>query len=97
MTGGGALSNSDHLRTLDEESRDGQKDREVANKTKTNGLVRYLKDTNRRLILRVKITGVWLSLRGTTVSGTVFLLWNFNIYYAHIIMPPRVSLSFLLQ
>ena len=54
MMGGGALSNANHLRTLWEEMRDGQKDWEVANKTKPKGLVQDLKDTDMRLILREK-------------------------------------------
>ena len=57
VTGGGAFSDADHLRTLSEERRDGKKDREVANKNKLKGLVQYLKGTNRRLILWAKITG----------------------------------------
>ena len=51
VTGGGALSNANHLRTFGEERRDRQKYREVVNKTKLNGLFRYLKGTYRRLIL----------------------------------------------
>ena len=77
VTGGGAFSNADHLRTIGEERRDGQKDWEVANKNKLKGLVQYLKGTNRRLILRAKITGAWLSVRSNTVSGTVFSATEF--------------------
>ena len=72
VTRGGALSNSDHLRTLGEERRDGQKDREVVNETKIEGLVRDLKVTDRRLIIRAKNTGAWMRVRSTTVSDTVF-------------------------
>ena len=71
MTGGGAFSNADQLRTLGEERRDGKKDREVAKETKLKGLVQDLRVTNRRLILRSKITGAFMSVRGTTVSGTL--------------------------
>ena len=39
VTGGGAFSNTDHLRTLGEERRDGQKDQEATNETKLKGLV----------------------------------------------------------
>ena len=39
VTGVGSFSNADHLRTLGEERRDGQKYREVANETKLKGLV----------------------------------------------------------
>ena len=70
-TGEGGFSNADHLRMLGEERRDGQKDWEVSNEKKLKGLVQDLKGTNRRLILRSKITGALLSVRGTTVSGTV--------------------------
>ena len=80
MTGGGTLSNADRLQTLGEEIRDGQKYREVANKTKLKGLVRDLKGTGRRLIIRAKITGAWLSVCGTTVSGKLLYaigFWDF--------------------
>ena len=71
VTGGGAFSNADHLRTIGEERRDGKKDRDAAYKTNLNGLVRDLKGTNNPLILCAKSTGAWSSLRGNTVSGTV--------------------------
>ena len=80
VTGGGAFSNYDHLRTLGEERHDGKKDREAAYETKLKGLVRDLKGTDKRLIQRAKRTGAWLSVRGTTVSGTVLSateLWYF--------------------
>ena len=71
VTGGGAFSNVNHLRTLSEEGRDGKKDRESAYESKINALVSNVKSTDKRLLLRAKITGAWLSLLGTTVSGTV--------------------------
>ena len=39
VTRGRAFSNAEHLRTLGEESRDGNKYQEFANKTKLKGLV----------------------------------------------------------
>ena len=39
VTGGGAFTNSNNLRMLREERREGQKDQEVANETKLKGLV----------------------------------------------------------
>ena len=71
VTGGGAFSNADHLWTISEEQRDGKKDRDVAHKYRLKGLVRGLKFTDKHLLLRAKITGVWLNVCGTTVSGTV--------------------------
>ena len=73
-----SISNASHLQTLGEERRDRNKYREAANKTKLKGLVRNLKGTNRRLILRDKITGSWLSVRGTTVSSTVLSATEFR-------------------
>ena len=67
VTVNGELSNADHLQALNEERRDGQKDREALYESKLKGLVMNLKDTDMHLILRAKITGAWLSLRGTTV------------------------------
>ena len=71
VTGGGALSNADHLRTLGEERRYGKGNRDAAYKTKIKGLVRNLKGTAKRLIIRAKNIGARLSVRGTTVSSTV--------------------------
>ena len=57
MTGGGAFSNADHLRTPSEEQHDGEKDRDAAYETKLMGLVINLKGTYKRLLLCSKITG----------------------------------------
>ena len=54
--GVGVFSNDDHIRTLGEERRYRKKYREAANETKVKGLVQDLKGTDRRLILRSKIT-----------------------------------------
>ena len=45
VTGGGAFSNADHLRTLSEERRDGKKDRDVVYESRLKGLVSNLKGT----------------------------------------------------
>ena len=70
--GGGALSNADHLLALRVERRDRQKNKDDANYATLKGLVGYLLDTNRRLILWAKNKSAWMSVRGTTVSDTVF-------------------------
>ena len=71
VAGGGGLSNADHLWNLCEEKRDGKKDRDAAHESKLKGLVSDLKGTDKRLLIRAKSTGAWLSVHGTTVSGTV--------------------------
>ena len=78
VTGGGEFSNANYLRTLGEERSDGKKYWEVANKTKLKGLVQDLKGTDRRLILQGKRTGACLSVRGTTVSGTLLSATEFR-------------------
>ena len=83
--GGGAFSNADHLRTLGEERRDRNKDRDAAYKTKIKVLVRYIKGNKKRLTLRAKSTGVWLSVRGTVVSGTVLSAMEFRVFNVHVI------------
>ena len=81
--GGGSLSNADHLKTLSEEHRDRKKYRDVAKKYRLKGLVQDLKGTDKRLLLRAKSTGAWLSIRATTVSGTVLSTTEFrDILYA---------------
>ena len=71
VTGGGGLSNANHLWTLSEERRDGNKARDVAYKSRLKGLVINIQGTDKCLLLRAKSTGAWLSVRGTAVSGTV--------------------------
>ena len=86
VTGGGSFSNSDHLRTLSEERRDGNKDQDVIQESRLKGLVRYLKGTDKRLILRAKSTGAWMSVHGTSVSGTVLSATEFRDFYVLVIM-----------
>ena len=78
MIVGGAFSNTGHLRTLSEERRDRKKYWDSAYKTNLKGLVGNLKGNYTHLILRAKITGAWLSVRGTTVSDTVLSATKFR-------------------
>ena len=71
MRRGGGFSNSDHLRTLSEERRDGKEAQDVAYKYRLKGLVGNLKGNDKRLLLRAISTGAWLSVCGTAVSGTL--------------------------
>ena len=71
VTGGGAFSNANHLRTLSEERSNGKKDRDAVYKSKLKGLVSDLKGTDKRLLLRAKSTGVWMSAHSTKFSVTV--------------------------
>ena len=81
MGGGwGELFNANHLRTLSEKRRDGKKYRDVVYKSRLKGLVRNLQGTDKCLLLRAKITGAWLIVHSTTVSGTVLSateFWDF--------------------
>ena len=47
-------------------------------KKKLKGLFQNLKDTNRRILLCAKITGSLMSVRGTTVLGTVLSATEFQ-------------------
>ena len=85
VVGGGGLSNADHLWNLCEEKRDGKKDRDAAYEIKLKGLVCDLKGTDKSLRLRAKSTGAWLSVRGTTVSGTVLSATEFWGFYVIVI------------
>ena len=78
VTGGGGFSNADHLRTLSEERRDGKKAQDVAYKSRLKCLVSNIHGTENCLLLRAKITGAWLSVRGTTVSSTVISATDFR-------------------
>ena len=78
MVGGGAFSNVDHLRTLSEERCDGKKYWDAAYESKLKGFVSNFKGTEKSLLLRAKITGDWLSVRGTAVSGTILSATDFR-------------------
>ena len=71
MTGGKEFSNAGHLQTLSKELNDGKNYQDAAYKSKLKGLVIKIKGTEKRLLLPAKSTGACLSIRGTTVSGTV--------------------------
>ena len=57
VTGGGELSNADHLRILSEERHDGKESQDIAYKSRLKGLVRDIKGTDKPLLIRAKITG----------------------------------------
>ena len=78
MPGGGAFSNADLLRTLSEERRDSKKEWYAMYESKLKGLVRGIKGTDKRLLLRAKIIGAWLSVHSTTVSGTILSATEFR-------------------
>ena len=78
MTVGGLFSNAGHLRTLSGDQRDGKKDQDVVHKSRLEGLVNNLKGTDKRLLLRAKITVAWMSVCGTTISGLVLSATEFR-------------------
>ena len=77
MTGRRSFSNANHLRTLSEDRRDRKKYQDITHESRLKGLVRDLKGTAKRLLLCIKITDDWLSVRGTKVSGTVLSATEF--------------------
>ena len=78
VTGGGALSNANHLRDLSEERRERKKDQDVAYGSRLKGLVINLKGTDNCLLLHSKSTGDYMSIHVTTVSGTVLYATEFR-------------------
>ena len=80
VTGGGLFLNADHLRTLMEERRDGKKNRDAVYESNLKGLVINIESTDKRLLIHAKITGAWLSIRGTTVSGAVVSATEFVVF-----------------
>ena len=93
VTRAGVFSNSDHLWALGKERREKKEDREAAYETKLKGLVQYLKVTDRRIILCAKITYAWLSVRSTTVSGTVISATEFCAFLMRVLQrfSPKTS------
>ena len=78
MAGGGEFSNAYHFRTLSREQPDGKKYLDVAHESRLKGLLSGIKGSDNRLLVRAKITGAWMSVRGTTVSGTVISSTKFR-------------------
>ena len=78
VMGGGGFSNADHLRILSEEQLDGKKARDITYESILKGLVINIQGTDKRLLLHAKIIGACLSVRGTTVFGTVLSATEFR-------------------
>ena len=78
VTGGGSFSNANHLWTLSEDQHDGKKAWDIVYEYRLKGLVRDLKGTDKRLLLRAKGTGAWLIVCSTIVSGTVLSATEFR-------------------
>ena len=81
VTGGGGLSNTNHLRTLSEERHGVKEARDVAYESRLKGLLSNLQGTGKQLLLRAKSTGAWLIVCGTTVSGSVLSSTEFRDFY----------------
>ena len=79
------MSNADHIRILSKGRGDIKKDQDAAYESKLKGLLSDLKGTNKCLLLRAKNTGAWMSVHGTTVSGTVLSATEFRNLYVHVI------------
>ena len=85
VTGGGKFSNANHIQTLSDERRYKKKAQDVPYESILKGLVRDIKGTDKRLLLRAKNTGACPSVRGTTVSGTVLSAKEIWYFYALVI------------
>ena len=55
-----------------------KKIRDDSNNAKTRGLVKNLESPELRLILLAKHTGSWLTVQGTTVTGTLLVAMEFS-------------------
>ena len=73
MVGGGSFPDMYHPLDLRGEMRDRKKNWDEANDSKLKGLVRDLIGTDRRIILRAKITGYWMNIQGNILAGIVLL------------------------
>ena len=71
VTGEMQFSTADHLRAVKEERQDGNKYWYDENDAELRVIVNYHGDFDKSLFLRANHTGYWLSVRGTTVTGTV--------------------------
>ena len=59
----------------------GKKDRDSANDVKLQGIVSGQGTFKKRLLLRAKLTESWMSVRDTTVTGTVLAATEFRYFY----------------
>ena len=76
---------ADHLWAVKEERRDRKKYRDDANDAKLSGIVNPQGNLEKRLFLRTKNLGSWMSVRGTAVTGVVLAAMEFFGFYVHII------------
>ena len=74
------ISIADHLLALREERRHGQKIRDDTNKDKLKELVKEFEILYLCIVLRTKNIGSWLTVRGTTVTCTVFVDKKFVVF-----------------
>ena len=81
VTGGGIFSNTDHLWTLSEERRNGNKSQNDVHESILRALVSDIQGNDKRLLLCAKITGFWLSVCGAAVSGTVLSDTEFRDFF----------------
>ena len=92
VTGARSFSTANRLLGLREERCHGQKIQDDANEVKPKGLDDKLEASDRRLILRAKNASSYMTVRGTIVTGTVFVATEFCAFFVHVVMlhPPNL-------
>ena len=93
MTGESEFSTADHLLALREDRHERQKIWDGANDAKLGGIVENLKAPDCHLILRIKHTGSWLTVQGTTVTGRLLAatdFWDF-LCARYDVTPPNLK------
>ena len=73
----GGVSTSDNLWAVKEERQDGNKDRDDANDTKSRRIINAQGNLDKRLFMRANHMGSWMSVQGTTVTGTLLTATQF--------------------
>ena len=92
ITGEREFYNANHLLDIREDRRYDQKIRDYTNEAKLKGIVREPEALDLRLIVRAKTTGSWMTVRGTTVTGTVLAATYFCDFCARVmVLPPLTS------
>ena len=73
VTGEGAFSNANHLLTIKEERRDGDKNRDGINNSKLKDYVTDIDSADWHIIICNKNTGAWMNVQVTMITVTLLL------------------------
>ena len=88
MMGESEFSIADHLQAVKEERSNERKTRDDINEAKIEVIIHTFDKFDHCLLICSKQTRSWLTVQGTTVTGTVLLAMKFRDFCVNFIMLP---------